>query len=44
MHAKILKFYSPLLPSCPFIYTNIYYTDSYIDIEIIIMPLSSIYY
>lgn len=28
MHAKILKFYfpSPVLPSCPFIYTNIYYT------------------
>lgn len=42
MHAKILKFYSssstpPLLPSCPFIYRNIYYTNSYTDIEIIIV-------
>lgn len=37
MHAKILKFYSPLLPSCPFIYRNIYYTNPYTDIEIIIV-------
>lgn len=40
MHAKILKFYfpSPVLPSCPFIYTNIYYTV-YNDTQISLLCL-----